>query len=380
MRIAIVHSFYSGDSPSGENIVVEQQVAALRARGHDVRLIGRNTDDESSKPLYSLRAAITVASRRGPSPAADIEDFAPDVIHVHNLFPNFGQAWLSDQSRPVVATLHNYRPVCASGLLARDGVNCEQCLDRGSQRSIVNRCYRESRVKTIPLAIATRDRGRRDLVLTKARQLICLSERSLDTYQSAGVDKSKLSLIPNFAPDPGPLPPPDREAPWAFVGRLSAQKGIVQLLRAWPSHVPLRVVGAGPLEQEAKELALGKLVEFVGHASSTEVTQVLATSRGLVFASRSREVAPLTYGEALAAGRPVLAIGDHSVADDVRAHTTGIAVQEFSDLREGMRLFDASLETLSLNARERFASVFSEAAWARSIENTYASASGGFSG
>src|SRR6476469_1276851 len=86
LRIAVVHSFYRSDSPSGENALVEAQVAALRRRGHEVRLFAASSDDVADSPLGSMRQALTVSTGAGPDPVAEIADWRPDVVQLHNTF------------------------------------------------------------------------------------------------------------------------------------------------------------------------------------------------------------------------------------------------------------------------------------------------------
>ena len=102
MRIAVVHSFYSSSQPSGENRVVEDQVALLRDAGHEVLLVARHTDEESERSLYAVRAAGWVATGRGGDPTAQLRAFAPDIVHVHNLFPNIGTRWMKFWEGPVL--------------------------------------------------------------------------------------------------------------------------------------------------------------------------------------------------------------------------------------------------------------------------------------
>lgn len=100
MKVASVHSYYSNRQPSGENVVVGAQAAALRAQGVDVRIIAARTDALESNGGYKLRSAVTVATGSGPSPLKDLEEFRPDVVHVHNLFPNWGTGWIDRWEGP----------------------------------------------------------------------------------------------------------------------------------------------------------------------------------------------------------------------------------------------------------------------------------------
>ena len=149
----MVHSFYSTALPSGENRVVEDQVAALREAGHDVLLVKQDTDDLQGA-LYGPRTALNVAMGGGFDPTSELKEFSPDVVHVHNLFPNISSRWIPGWQGPVVVTLHNYRAMCSNGLFFRDGQICTECSSQGVSRAIIHGCYRGSRIATLPVALS----------------------------------------------------------------------------------------------------------------------------------------------------------------------------------------------------------------------------------
>ena len=121
MRIAVVHSYYSNRMPSGENVVVDLQVNALRRAGHDVRVISRRQEDVERSRTYPVSAALRAATNRGWGAHGKIGDFDPAIVHVNNLFRNFGRSWAERYPSRLVVTLHNYRAICAAGTLTRDG-------------------------------------------------------------------------------------------------------------------------------------------------------------------------------------------------------------------------------------------------------------------
>jgi len=87
MRIAVVGSFCSASQPSGENNVVQVQIMALREAGHEALSIRQDTD-ELQGGLFALKTGIDVALGTGRAPTPVLRDFKPDIVHVHNLFPN----------------------------------------------------------------------------------------------------------------------------------------------------------------------------------------------------------------------------------------------------------------------------------------------------
>ncbi|WP_419995438.1 glycosyltransferase family 4 protein [Streptomyces boninensis] len=371
LRIALVHSFYRSAQPSGENEVVRDQAAALAAAGHEVRLVAEHSDRRAGARLYPLQAAVTVASGRGPSPVAELREFRPDVVHVHNLFPNFGTSWLRAWTGPLVATLHNFRPLCAGAGLHRDGRDCTLCPDGDRWAGLRHACYRGSRAATLPLSLAGRHGAAGHPLLARADRLVVLSEPSRRMYVRAGVDEQRLAVMPNFVPEVQGSGRGD--GPWLYAGRLSAEKGIVELLRAWPKTVPLDVAGSGELEAECRALAPGS-VRFLGALDRDELRRRLPHWRGLVFPSTCREGGPTVYLEALAAGLPVLALEGSSVPEAVRADGTGWVASWERPLRPVLEQAERELPGLRTHCKAVFARRYGETRWLREVREVYAAA------
>ena len=324
LRIAVIHGYYSNRMPSGENVIVDLQAEALRRAGHDVRVIAKYQEREEEASFYPARAALRVATNRGASPAGEIDEFDPEIVHVHNLFPNFGRTWTRRYASRLVATLHNYRPICSAATLFRDGAPCTLCPDQHTSRHAVRfACYRDSRIATVPLSLGMR--FERDPLLASAARIITLNDDMRQHYAAVGVAQNKLVTVPNF------VPPAERLGDhrgdehgdfWLFVGRLSHDKGILPLVTSWPDGPRLKVVGSGPLEDEVTRAA-GPTVEMVGQRPYAEVQAMLGAARGLFFPSLWPEGLPTIYLEALAAGLPVVAWPPSIVGQLVAQDETG---------------------------------------------------------
>ncbi|NYJ05876.1 glycosyltransferase family 4 protein [Petropleomorpha daqingensis] len=368
LRIAVVHSFYRSDSPSGENAMVDAQVAALLRRGHEVRLFAAASDDVGG-PLGALRQAVTVATGAGRAP---VRDWAPDVVHLHNTFPNLGRRWTARLDVPLVATLHNYRPLCAAATLYRDGAVCTECVDSGRHRGLVHGCYRGSRLATLPLTLG--QRGADDPVLRSAAVLTALSPSQAERFVAAGVPAERLRVLPNFVPDDlAPAPGPGGHA-WLYAGRLTADKGIADAVHAWPAEIPLVVVGDGPAADDVRAAARGKQVDVRPPLSRPEVLDLLGRSRGLVFPSRWPDPFGLVYAEALAAGTPVLATHPSAAAAMAGQDGAGLAVDAVTP--ELVRRAHADFAGGRPAARRAFEARYTEAAHVAALEEVYAEAIG----
>lgn len=369
MRIAVVHGYYSSRVPSGENVVVDLQVESLRRAGHDVEVFGARQDQVEQQSGYVARAAWHAATGRGPVP--DLAGFGPEVVHVHNLFPNLGRRWVTAYSDRLVATLHNYRPICPAATLFRDGHDCTECPDALTARPAVRHaCYKDSRLASLPVAIGTRFAD--DPLLRAAARLVTLNDDMAERYSAVGVPRERLVTLPNFVPDPAlsPLPLEERRH-WLYVGRLAEEKGVLPLVEQWPSGQPLLVVGSGPLAEQVRQAAAAKPdIELLGLVDHDRVLELLARARGLVFPSLWPEGLPTVYLEALAAGTPVLASPASVVGRLVAEQGTGVVVT--TDWASALRAAE-QLPGLGGHCRSVFVEHYTEAAWLSRIEALYGS-------
>ncbi|MGW1882567.1 glycosyltransferase family 4 protein [Streptomyces sp. NPDC001970] len=379
-RVALVHSFYSSRQPSGENAAVLDQAEALRAAGHEVAVVAAHTDTLQAEPGYALRAAVRVATGFGRSPLYTLSRFAPDIVHVHNLFPNFATDWLSQWPGALVATLHNYRPACAAGTLFRNGQMCTACPDGDRWAGLRHGCYRGARSATLPLAWAGRGGAAAHPLLRRAERLVVLSDHSRNLCLRFGLPAEKLIAVPNFANAQGRGQPADHtsamsgsDSRWVYAGRLSEEKGILPLLRSWPEGEPLDVIGSGPLEPACAEAA-PKSVRLFGALSRQQLLDRLPGYTGLVFPSICPEMAPIIYPEAMAAGLPVLALTGSAAADGVLRHGTGAVYSSADELPQALSAARERFPALREHCRRVHAEHYTARSWTAAMTAVYAHA------
>lgn len=379
LRIALVHSFYDSSQPSGENDVVEAEHEALTRAGFDVELFGARTDHVQHEPMYRVRAALRVASGRGCNPLQRLDDFGPDVVHVHNLFPNISRDWVQSLRVPLVHTVHNYRPICAAGTLFRSGAVCTLCLDGDRWAGVRNRCYRGSRIATAPIAWANHRGPAADPVLRRARKLLLLSKRQASEYERAGLPMDRVAISPNFLPKTmvmersvgRHIATPD-ETTFVFAGRLVPEKGIVRLVDCWPRDIPLTVIGDGPQRRLIEDLTQGTKVQVVGQLSRERTVAAIGAATGFVWPSLSKETFGLTYIEALSMGTPVLAFRDTPVAQTVADDGTGtLTTWSAADIRRAVSQLQRMRGTTSERCCQVFNEHYTEEAYLRRISRLY---------
>src|SRR5215216_2847176 len=124
------------------------------------------------------------------------------------------------------------------------------------------------------------------------------------------------------------------------LAELMAHKRIDVAVRAFNSlRLPLIVVGDGPELRRLRRMA-GPTVQFTGRVSDERVAELLARARTLVVTAK--EEFGIAAVEALAAGRPVIALGEGGVRESVVEGVTGTFFErsEPACLADAVRRFD----------------------------------------
>ncbi len=319
MKVLVVHNRYRSEQPSGENRVVDQESAALSAAGHDVRHFERLSDDIAtwSRPRQATvpgRVLWSEEARR--SLAGELRRHRPDVVHVHNTFPLLSPAIFYTCRRegvPAVVTFHNYRQICPSGTLFRDGAPCNDCVNRLPLPALRHGCYRDSPAATAPLALESVLHRRTWRRLPSAYIFISAAEQSLFAPLRLPGDRTfvKHNLVPL-------LPPPQevtRDDKVVYVGRLSDTKGIPTLMRGWDcfaaandgAALRLVIAGAGPLGDAVLEWSRRHpSVEYAGLLDREACRELVAGARAVVVPSEWEETFGLVVVEAMAVGVPAI--------------------------------------------------------------------------
>lgn len=113
---------------------------------------------------------------------------------------------------------------------------------------------------------------------------------------------------------------------YLFVGELTEYKGIRTAVEAFRgTDRKLLVVGDGPLLSEMKSRATPN-IEFIGWRMPDELVEYYAGCRGFVFPGE--EDFGITPLEAMASGKPVIALGKGGALETVAAGKTGVFFQD----------------------------------------------------
>jgi glycosyltransferase involved in cell wall biosynthesis len=265
-------------------------------------------------PLGALkvvaRSIVNIEAARGMDRL--IKDTRPDIVHLQNIHHQLTPAIIEPALRhkvPVVWTLHDYILNCPNDNFYRCGKVCSECLQGGFYHAIIHRCKKGSLGASI-VAAAESYTHTPNRLAGKVAKFICPSKFMADILVKGGMPEQKVISIPNF------LPPLEIEANgedyFLFFGRLTAEKGVDTLIRAFNiwGKGRLFIAGDGPQRGEYQTLcedANIRNVTFLGHQTQTSVHRLLAGCKAAIVPSTWWENLPYSVMETMAAGKPVIA-------------------------------------------------------------------------
>jgi phosphatidylinositol alpha-mannosyltransferase len=296
----------------------ELQAAALRALGHDVRLIMGN-----DPPGQFTRVLHPRVGRHGEPPEGVIPIGRSVIVPANGSLPNI---ILSPRSvlrmRRVLATegfdvLHLHEPMtptpCIAALAFWDGPT-------------VATHHASGELGWMRIAFPVWG-----FLADRIDRRIAVSEQARESAQRWL--PGEYEIVPNGVLIPEGVEAGGRKNHIVFAGRQEARKGLDVLLRAWPetwrrTGARLRIAGADPL---AVRLLLTRLrvpddgIDVLGFLSQADLTAELASAKALVAPSIGGESFGMVLTRAFACATPVVA-SDILGYRDVMTPETSVAV------------------------------------------------------
>jgi glycosyltransferase involved in cell wall biosynthesis len=308
---------------------------ALEDRGHEVAFLATEsplnvitnggfvplTVTHETRDALPARQRVSVARKAlWNSEAAAvtrelIEEFQPDVLHAHKLYNQLSVAPVvvaSGANIPVVQTLHDYEFISASPFDHRG---------RWLDRDEVTLSYRTLNSAAFLV--------RRYVHRPRVSAWISVSRYVAERHARRGIVST---VLPNFVIgiNGEPCPGFDERRGAVFIGRLTPEKGVQDVLALAEAEpeLPITIAGGGRLAADVKRLAaVLPNLSFAGFIEPERATDLLRSASVMLIPSRWQEPGAIAALEAMAVGTPVVAYRSGGLAEYVQEAAAGCVVE-----------------------------------------------------
>jgi glycosyltransferase involved in cell wall biosynthesis len=370
MNILQVHNRYT--YKGGEWTVVNQEYDLLKNNHNVEQYIVKNGKELQSvfnKARLVFKTHYNAQSKK--SIREKLDRSGTDVMHVHNFFPLLSPS-IFEASReagvPSVLTLHNYRLIHPNGLMYHNGKIDNRSLSGSAYRCVFDGVYRDSIFQTAVLAHMIEYHRKNNTWEKFPSAFIALSEFSRQMFVAGGLPEERIFVKPNFLKDPleehsNLSLNAKKEDQFLFVGRISYEKGIQDLVNFWVENnirSKLVIAGDGPLREKLQKKTTGNgQVQWLGQLSRKKILTKLAAAKALIFPTKWYEGQPLILLEALSMGCPVITSKIGNPQHIIRHGQTGFHFSpgNFKELNNYLNVINTQPEKtaeLSMNARKTF--------------------------
>lgn len=302
-------------------------VEVLKENQLEVRSFVYSSKDIKPGIAGKLRAFTSAIYGRNACKALTrvLEEFHPDIIHVHKVYPLISPWVLPECSRrniPVVMSVYDYQLTCPVGTHSRNNSVCKQCLGGKEYWGVIRNC-RDSLPESI--AYATRHAVTRffqlyknhvDKFITPTR----FTGQWLVDY--LGVSQGSVVTIP-YMFELANVPADAGAGEYVgYAGRFAAEKGIATLAQAAREvDIPFQLAGDAPALDLVEDIAN---VKVVVKSTAEELNRFYRKARMLIVPSTWFETFPLVIGEAMSNGIPVIASRIGGLPEIIEDGITGL--------------------------------------------------------
>jgi glycosyltransferase involved in cell wall biosynthesis len=336
MKILIVNSLYFPNRVGGAEVSVQLLAEALSAIGHDVYIVCLSNGGEAYRShingvcvyrlnLFNIYWPFENSLKKMPvrlvwhgleiyNPVmiarfdSVVREIQPDIVHTNNIHGFSTGIWKSLTRRkiPIIHTLRDYALLCSRGNLYKNNQRCSsRCIECKSLCHV--KCVDTNQVESI----------------------VGISRHILDSHIKHGFFKNRKfqnvihnSVSAHAASQIRVAKSDSNEIVFGYIGRLVAEKGIVDLVEAFESvarrykHVRLIIAGTGSEAMNARLRALaGSRVQFEGHVSPEKFYDSVDI---VVVPSLWDEPFGRTVAEAISAGRAVIGSNRGGISELLR--------------------------------------------------------------
>ena len=305
-----------------------------------------------------------------------LDEFKPDIVHINNFQRQLTASVIDaakERNIPVVFTAHDVQ--------AQRNI-CEDCMGGKYINCIKKKCIKNSMLKSVLGAIEGSYYRNTKVYTNKIDFVLPPSEFYMNKLIKDGISKDKITYIHNFI-DVDAFDVKTEDKGYAlYFGRLSREKGIINLINAFAklNKGTLYIAGDGPekaeVEEVIKENKLEKRVKLLGFLNKDEMKETVRKCKFVVVPSIWYENCPYSVIETLCTGKPVIGANIGGIPELVKDNENGFIYKydDVNELSEKMKILfedDKLVKKFSKQAKEIAKEQYSKENYYKKIMNIY---------
>ena len=344
----------------------------------------KETNMNSKDVTKALKVIYSKENKKVMEKALD--EFKPDVVHVNNFQRQLTASVIDaakERNIPVVFTAHDVQAICPAILMLDSEKNiCEKCMGGKYINCIKKKCVKNSTLKSILGAVEGKYYRCSKVYTKKIDFVLSPSKFYMNKLIKDGIQKNKISYIHNFIDVESFNVKTEDKGYALYFGRLSREKGIINLINAFTKLEKgvLYIAGDGPEKDEVKKViknnGLEKRVKLLGFLNKNEMKEVIRKCKFVVVPSIWYENCPYSIIETLCIGKPVIGADIGGIPELVKNNENGF-IYKYDDIDElsfkMKELFDDEklVKEFSKNAKEIAKDQFSKENYYKKILRIY---------
>lgn len=345
-------------------------------------------DFENPNLISILKYCYNIDARK------KIESFIFDkkinVAHLHIYYGKLTASILEPlrmANIPIVQTLHEYKLVCPTYKLYRNGSVCHECRDNKFYNALVNKCNRNSFSRSLLSTVESYV----SLLCgsqSKIDHFITVSDYQRNEILKMGFDPHNITTIHNFINDSGFEPSHKNPEYILYFGRIEKEKGIDVIIDAAKilcnKNIKFILAGEGSYLNAASsivsELGLSN-VEFLGYKNKNEIVKLINGSFAVIAPSLWYETFGLVLLEAFSCAKPVIASNIGGMTEIIHDGVDGFLItpgsaEELADKVEFIISNFRQAQQMGEAGYKKQKSVFSKQAHFKKLMNVYSQVRG----
>ncbi len=321
-----------------------------------------------------------------------LDDFKPDIVHLNNFQRQLSASIvkvIKKRNIPIVFTAHDVQAICPAITMLDGDMNiCEACMGGKYMNCTKKTCIKNSKMKSLLGTIEGYYYRNKKIYTNKIDYIITPSEFYKDKFIKDGINKTKIKAIHNSI-DVNKYDVKTADKGYAlYFGRLSKEKGILNLIEAFSKlkDGSLYIAGEGPEKENIIEFIknnkLEDRIKLLGFLNSEQMIEQISNCKFVVVPSIWYENCPYSVLETLAIGKPIIGANIGGIPELVNDNENGYIyyynnVNELSEKMKKLFENDDIVKKFSKKSKELAKELYSKENYYNKLMEIYNDLLGG---